>query len=161
MASLRRRRGEEGDLSPVTEPARAEPDPAEPVSSAPVSAEPVSAEPGPAGFDRASFDPGNWPDAGEPPRVRRPWPIGIIALGIAVLLAVAEVVGVFLANNGQFTVATLIGQALVGLTVLSFLLGLFAAIRGLGRGWGIAAMILSLLVNPLVLINLLGLFGGA
>lgn len=109
---------------------------------------------------RADFDPGNWPDAEEPPRVRRPWPIGIIALAIAVLLAAAEVVGVLLANTGQFGVATLIGQSLIVLTVLSFLLGLFAVLRHRGRGWGIAAMILSLLVNPLVLINLLALFGG-
>jgi hypothetical protein len=113
-----------------------------------------------AGSDRAGFDPGNWPDAGEPPRERRQWPIGIIALCLAVLLAAAEVVGVLLAGNGQFGVATLIGQSLIVLTVLSFLLGLFAVIRGRGRGWGIAAMILSVLVNPLVLINLLALFGG-
>ncbi|HEY9499400.1 MAG TPA: hypothetical protein VIQ78_10295 [Terrimesophilobacter sp.] len=112
------------------------------------------------GFDRAGFDPGNWPDAGEPPRVRRPWPIGIIALTLAVLLAAAEVVGVLLAGNGQFGVATLIGQSLIVLTLLPFLLGLFAVIRGRGRGWGIGAMVLSVLVNPLVLINLLGLFGG-
>lgn len=109
---------------------------------------------------RADFDPGNWPSAGEPPRVRRPWPVGIIALAIAVLLAAAEVVGVLLANSGQLGVATLIGQSLIVLTVLPFLLGLFAVIRRRGRGWGIAAMILSLLVNPLVLINLLALFGG-
>lgn len=109
---------------------------------------------------RADFDPGNWPDAGEPPRPQRPWPIGPIALAIAVLLAAAEVIGVLLANSGQFGVAGIIGQSLIVLTVLSFLLGLFAVIRGRGRGWGIAAMILSLLVNPLVLINLLSLFGG-
>lgn len=135
-------------------------DPANPLAANPHAASFSPATADPLAPAPAAFDPGNWPDAGDPPRARRSWPVGIIALALAVLFAVAEVVGVLLANAGQFGIATIIGQSLIMLTVLSFLLGLFAVIRRRGRVWGAIAMVLSLFVNPLVLINLLALFGG-
>ncbi|GAA3736080.1 hypothetical protein GCM10022239_10020 [Leifsonia bigeumensis] len=94
-----------------------------------------------------------------PPTPHTPWPLGYIAFGMAVLLVVAEGVAVYLATYGQPVAATVIGQVLVVLTALPLALGLLAVLRGRQRGWGIAAMVLAVIANPLILINLLGFFG--
>ncbi len=91
---------------------------------------------------------------------RRTWPLSHVAFGIAVLLVILEGVAVYLANFGEPLAATVLGQVLVVCTALPFALGLLAVIRNRKRGWGIAAMVLSLIANPVLLLNLLRLFGG-
>ena len=44
-------------------------------------------------------------------------------------------------------------------TALPLALGLLAVIRNRKRGWGIAAMILSLVANPVLLLTALRFFG--
>ncbi len=96
----------------------------------------------------------------------RPYPasrgplLGRIALIAAGALCLLEVVAIVLGNERHWTVATLMGQSIIGLTVVSFLAGLVAAVLRRG-GWGVAAMIVSVLANPLVQIALLGLFGNS
>lgn len=92
-------------------------------------------------------------------RPRRPWPFGIIALSIAAALVVAEGVAVYLASSGQPAAATVLGQVLVVATALPLALGLLAAIRNHQRGWGLAAMVVSVVANPFILVNLLAFFG--
>jgi hypothetical protein len=95
----------------------------------------------------------------EPPTRRRALPLGYIAFAIAVILVIAEGVAVVLASSGQPGVATTIGQILVVLTALPLALGLFVALRGPRREWGIAAMVVAVIANPLILINVLSFFG--
>ena len=90
---------------------------------------------------------------------RRPLALGHVAFGIAVLLVIVEGVAVYLGSYGEPVVATVLGQVLVVITAFPFALGLLAVIRNRNREWGIAAMVLSVIANPFILINLLGLFG--
>ncbi len=94
-----------------------------------------------------------------PRKARKPWPLGYVAFGIAVLLVIAEGVAVYLGSFGEPAVATIIGQVLVVVTAFPFALGLLAAIRNRKREWGIAAMVLAVIANPFILINVLGFFG--
>lgn len=87
---------------------------------------------------------------------RRPLPLGLFAVILALLLVALEVVGVFLALDGQFESATLIGHIVTLGTAASLLLGLAALITGWGRAWGFLAVVLSVLANPLVLNAVLG-----
>ncbi|MBX3094653.1 MAG: hypothetical protein KF680_09010 [Cryobacterium sp.] len=82
---------------------------------------------------------------------RRPVPIGLIAFIVALLFIALEVVGVILALDSQYAAATLIGQIVTLGTALPLLLGLAAVITGWARGWGVLAVLLSVLANPLVL----------
>jgi hypothetical protein len=90
---------------------------------------------------------------------RRPWPLGYVAFGIAVLLVILEGIAVYLGSFGEPVVATVLGQVLVVITAFPFALGLLAVIRNRNREWGIAAMVLSVIANPFILINVLGFFG--
>lgn len=90
---------------------------------------------------------------------RRNWPLGHTAFGLAVLLVILEGVAVYLASFGQPVAATILSQVLVVVTVIPFALGLLAVIRNRKRGWGIAAMALSLFANPVILLTVLRFFG--
>lgn len=90
---------------------------------------------------------------------RRRLPLGLVAFAVAVVLAILEIVAIALANSGEPGAATVLGQVLVLLTALPLALGLYAAVRGMNRGWGIAAVAVAVLANPLILVNLLSFFG--
>lgn len=92
---------------------------------------------------------------------RRPVPIGLIAFIIVVLFIALEVTGIILALDSQYAAATLIGQIVTFGTALPFLLGLVAVITGWARGWGVLAVLLSVLANPLVLNAVLDWGAGA
>jgi hypothetical protein len=98
-------------------------------------------------------------DDAAPVEERRRIPLGLVAFAIAVVLAIGEVIAISLANSGHPAEATFIGRVLVFLTALPLVLGLYAVVRGSNRGWGIAAMIVAVLANPLILVNLLAFFG--
>ncbi len=86
-------------------------------------------------------------------------PLGYVAFTIAVILVIAEAIAISLATNGQPLLATTIGQVLVVLTALPLAVGLFVALRGPKREWGIAAMVVAFIANPLILLNVLSFFG--
>lgn len=88
---------------------------------------------------------------GEEDVERRPLPIGLIAFIIAVLFVALEVTGIILALDSQNAAATLIGQIVTLGTALPLLLGLAAVITGWARGWGMLAVVISVLANPIVL----------
>ena len=96
-------------------------------------------------------------DAAREPR--RPWPLGYPAFGIAVLLVITEGIAVYLGSIDEPVAATILGQALVVTTAFPFALGLLAVSRHRQREWGLAAMVLSVIANPFILINVLGFFG--
>ena len=78
--------------------------------------------------------------------------MGLSAFGLALLLVLVLVVGMALANlpalSGQgSSIAPTIWLIQSTGMILSFLLGLAAVITGRGRGWGIAAILLSVVGN--------------
>lgn len=100
------------------------------------------------------------PDFWQPvPRVRRPWPFGLIAVALTALLIVLQIVAISLTASGEFGAATVLAEILGFATVLPLVVGLLAIIRNQGRTWGIVAVAASLLTNPLVLVGVLGFFG--
>lgn len=102
-----------------------------------------------------------WEDHPEPraPREpRKPWPFGLIALSIAIVLVIAEVIAISMAVAGEFTAATVFGQILIALTALPVAVGVLAVIRRRNTGLGIAAIVLAIIANPFVQVNLLGFF---
>jgi hypothetical protein len=52
-----------------------------------------------------------------------------------------------------------IAQLLIGLTVIPFVLGTVALVRGPHPRWAIAAMMVSVIANPFILRTVLSFFG--
>jgi hypothetical protein len=92
---------------------------------------------------------------------RLPRWIGLAGFVFAVLLIVLEGVAIGIASNRDWSTATTLAWAVIVLMVVSFLCGLAAVIRRLGRRWGVAAMVLSVVGNPLVLVWLFALIGNS
>lgn len=90
---------------------------------------------------------------------RRTLPFTSTAFMTAVALLVTQFVAINLASTGSHAAATVIAQLLIGLTVIPFVLGLIGFVRGQHRGWAIAAMIVSVIANPLILRSVLSFFG--
>ena len=87
--------------------------------------------------------------------------LGVVAFTLAALLFAVNVVGIVLSNTGSDDAALRIAYVTIFGTILTFLGGLIAAVLNFGRGWGVAAVVLSVLANPFVLVVLLGSFTGA
>ena len=89
---------------------------------------------------------------------RRQAPFASIAFCLALVLLIAESVAVYLATTGNPVAATVMAQILIGATIVPFGLGVFATVRGPRRRWAIAAMIVSVIANPLILLQVLSIF---
>jgi hypothetical protein len=87
--------------------------------------------------------------------------LGVVAFILAALLFGANIVGIVLSNTGSEDAALAIAYVTIFSTILTFLGGLVAAVFNFGRGWGVGAVVLSVLANPFVLVVLLGSFTGA
>lgn len=92
------------------------------------------------------------------PRPRRPWPLTSIAFGLAVVLLIAQGVAVFLASTGEPRAASVLAEILIILTAVPFVIGIVALVRGPHRLWAIAAMIVSVIANPFILLHVLSYF---
>lgn len=98
------------------------------------------------------------------PRATRPrrhprWP-GLLSVALGVLTAVLTGVGVAVASDGGFVVATAIAWTAVAVSVAGVVLGVAAVVARLGRRWGVAGIALCLLADPLILTALLGAAAG-
>ncbi len=83
---------------------------------------------------------------------RTVWRMGAASFALAAVLVAAEGVAIALASDRQWAIATVIAWSVIVLTVVSFFAGLAAVILKRGRRWGIAALVLSVVGNPLVLV---------
>jgi lysylphosphatidylglycerol synthetase-like protein (DUF2156 family) len=88
-------------------------------------------------------------------RVRTPL-LGILALVLVVLAGIVQVLAISTATDGRYLVGTVLAWGAVAASVLGLLVGVVATVLGLGRRWAIAAMVLSLVSNPIVVLNVLG-----
>ena len=101
-----------------------------------------------------------WPTDGQPSvperaRARVSVPLGLVALGLAVLFVVGDVLAISVASSGNWRLGTSLAQAMMGATIVSLALAVVAAVLGRGRRYALAAAVLSVLANPLVLTGIL------
>lgn len=148
----------------LAEPPHAQPD----LTPSPTGADPTRAASAPLPSHEAGA--GAWPDDAdgteepEKPRIvvkERGRYLGVVAFILAALLFATNVVGIVLSNTGADDLALNIAYITIFGTILTFVGGFIAAVLGFGRGWGVGAVVLSVLGNPFVLVVLLGSFTGA
>ncbi|GAB3039425.1 hypothetical protein GCM10027052_19490 [Parafrigoribacterium mesophilum] len=111
----------------------------------------------------------SWPTDGAPPDPQRgrsgrsaravSAPLGLVALGLALLFVLGDGIAIAAASSGNWSLGTSIAQAMMGATVVSLALAVVAAVLGRGRRFAIAAAIISVLANPLVLTGILTFAG--
>ncbi len=113
-----------------------------------------------AAVEPVAVEPGIEPELTIPARPRRPkrrpsWP-GRLALGLAVAMVV--MVGVALAVDapGRYELASNLATVAIVLSGVGLLLGILAVFARYGRGAAIAAIVIAVLGNPLVLLYGLG-----
>jgi zinc transporter ZupT len=86
--------------------------------------------------------------------------LGVTAFVIAVVFSLVDgyAIGVAIGDNYELAVVLAV-VAIVG-TIIAFLLGAAALVLGRGRGrwWGFAAMVLSVVANPVTLVQILVFF---
>ena len=90
------------------------------------------------------------------PRGRRqvPWIPGVTALALALVGAIVQVVAIASASALNWELGALLAQVSIGLNIAATLVGLLAVILNRGRRWGVIAMVLGVIANPLVLVAL-------
>ena len=98
------------------------------------------------------------PDAARPLFQR----IGIAGFLLAVSAVIIEVLAIAIGSNGAWGAATVIAWVVIGFQAVSVLLGLVTIFsgRGHGRRLGLAAVLVSLLANPLLLVMAFSLLRG-
>ena len=84
---------------------------------------------------------------------------GVVALGVAALGAAVEIVAIAIGSAGQWPLATGLAWAAIVLTVVAVALGIVAVVRTRGRAWGVGAIVLAVVANPLVQIGVLRALG--
>ena len=94
-------------------------------------------------------------------RVSRSSILGQIALCLALATAAAHVIGVVLAVSGSFVAGTVFAWIAVVASIVTILVSLVSIFGRFGRGWAIAALILGVFANPLLLLNMLNFLGGS
>lgn len=90
---------------------------------------------------------------------RRPrWP-GAFAGGVAILMVLVWAIGLVALSSGLFEVGVGLSISAVLLSGIAVIGGIVAVIGNWGRGWGIAAIGVGVLLNPVVLTYILGSVG--
>ncbi len=97
-------------------------------------------------------------DAGQAPARRPRWP-GSLAGGVAILMVLTWATGLAFMMGGGFELGVGLSISATILSVLAVLGGLVAVVGRWGRGWGVAAIVVGVLLNPVVLIYLLSWLG--
>lgn len=92
----------------------------------------------------------------EPVPHQRPTWLGRVAVAVALLTPVLVGAGIALATGNRFAEATAVAYAAIGSSGVAILAGIVATAARWGRGPGIAAIVIGVLANPLVLIYGLG-----
>ena len=100
------------------------------------------------------------PSAETAPR-RRTRIVGIAAALLALGTIGVHIAAVVVSSAGDFGTGAQLGWIAIGLSALSVVVGVIAAVIGSGRVWGIVAALVAVLANPYVLLTLLRLLSGA
>ena len=92
-----------------------------------------------------------------PKPVRR---LGMASFVLAILVVALEAIAIAIGSGGAWGAATVLAWFVIALLAVSIAVGLVAILTGNGRRWGIFAVALGLLANPLVLVWLFSLLRG-
>ena len=84
--------------------------------------------------------------------------LGPLAVLVAAVSAFVTAAAVSVAAGGDFSTGTALSWSAIVGTAIAFVIGAAAVVLARGRRWGVVAMVVALLANPLVLRLLLGLF---
>ena len=95
----------------------------------------------------------------EPVKTRRPY-LGIAAAVLALGTIGVHVAAIVVATGRDFPTGTYLGYVAIGLSALTVVVGVVAAVIGRGRVWGIAAAVVGILANPWVLLVVLRFLSG-
>jgi len=96
----------------------------------------------------------------EPSRSPRRWRrLGPASLGLALAAVGSEILAIVIGSGGALTAATVLAWIVIGLFALALVLGVVAVLVRLGRRFGLAGVILTLVANPLTLVGLFGVLG--
>jgi hypothetical protein len=107
----------------------------------------------------ADADAASAPDADECPPPRRPrWP-GALAGGLAILMVITWAIALACSLAGMLELGVGLSYSAILLSVMAVLAGLAALVGNWGRGWGIAAIAVGVLLNPVVLLHVLTWIG--
>lgn len=87
------------------------------------------------------------------------WP-GVLSVALGILTGVLTGVGIAVASDGGFAVATALAWTAVAVSVVGAIVGIAAIFARLGRPWGAAGTALCLLANPVILTAVLGAAAG-
>lgn len=90
-----------------------------------------------------------------PESTRRSALLGILAVVLALVCAGVHAAAVGAASVDQFERATVLAIVAIIGTIVTAILGFVALVRGAGRRWGVVAVVLSAVANPLALTALL------
>lgn len=85
---------------------------------------------------------------------------GMGALLLGLLTAVLLVVGIELALGDNYSMSRAVAYVAIAFSVAGLLVGGAAVILGRGRNWGIPAVILCVIANPVILTKVLGWASG-
>jgi hypothetical protein len=92
-------------------------------------------------------------------RSSRPrWP-GAISAALAILMVITWAVALACALGGMLDLGVGLSYSSILLSGIALLAGIVAVAGNWGRGWGSAAIAISVLLNPLVLLYVLGWIG--
>jgi hypothetical protein len=139
------------------------------VSDAPTGSEPqglqifdVLGATDPDAPDSATLADLNASDAAEleecPPPRRPRWP-GSLAGGIAILMVLTWGIALACSLAGMLELGVGLSYSAILLSAIAVLAGVVAVVGDWGRGWGIAAIAVGVLLNPVVLLNVLTWIG--
>jgi hypothetical protein len=113
--------------------------------------------------DAAATEPGEEEPTPAPVAARR-FPfrsiLGVAAALVAVATVVIHIVGISVATAGDWEAGTTLGYVANAASILGILLGAIATVLGLGRAWGIAAIVVSVFANPFLLVQLFAFIEG-
>jgi hypothetical protein len=105
----------------------------------------------PADADAASSPAADELEQYPPPRRPR-WP-GSLAGGLAILMVVTWGVALACSLAGMLELGVGLSYSAILLSGLAVLAGVVAVVGNWGRGWGIAAIVVGILLNPVVLLH--------
>ena len=85
--------------------------------------------------------------------------LGALAGGLAILMVITWAVALACSLAGLLELGVGLSYSAIGLSVFAVLAGIVAVVANWGRGWGIAAIAVGVLLNPVVLLYLLTWIG--
>ncbi len=110
-------------------------------------------------FPEAGGPPPSTPAPRDPGRWLGGRLLGMGALAVAVFAVPVQVVAIAVASHGAWTPGWTLAWVDVALGVVAVVMGVFALVRSRGRRWAVAAVVLAVAGDPLVLVALFRLLG--